>query len=199
MSAQETSLQETSDHETSLQETSLQETSLHETSDQETSDQETSAQPSSHETESQLTDAFAASSQETSSKTTPSPSGSWTRKASSARFGFGGAGSASAPGAYTSPTPAASVFTLRRLRASCMSAPFTWSGVSSGRSASRSATTPATIGVESEVPESSMYVPPGVWITCLGRSAASVEPAGTGPTIARPGAASSGFAKPSSV
>jgi hypothetical protein len=42
-------------------------------------------------------------------------------------------------------------------------------------------------------------VPPAVRITCFGFSPASVEPAGTGPVIARPGALSSGFAKPSSV
>jgi len=58
---------------------------------------------------------------------------------------------------------------------------------------------PATIGAESEVPDSVMYVPSAVLSSWPGRSAASVESAGTGPTIARPGAESSGFANPSSV
>src|SRR6478735_1619745 len=98
MSAQETSLQDTS-----AQETSDHETSLHETSLQETSNQETSV------------------------KTVPPSSslGSGTRKASSARFGFGGDCTASAPGAYTSPTPAPTVRILRRGRALSISAPLT--------------------------------------------------------------------------
>src|SRR6476659_4940569 len=99
----------------SAQETSLQDTSAQETSDHETSLHETSR----HETASQLREALAASSQETSSKTVPPSSslGSGTRKASSARFGFGGDCTASAPGAYTSPTPAPTVRILRRGRA----------------------------------------------------------------------------------
>jgi len=142
---------------------------------------------------------LAASSQETSSKTIPSPAGSLIRKPSRARFGFGGRASAAAAGAYASPTPAASVRTLRSARAWCISAPLTWSGVSAGRSASTSAAIPETIGAESEVPERVMYGPPGVLSSWPGRSAASVESEGTGPTIARPGAESSGFEKPSSV
>jgi hypothetical protein len=58
---------------------------------------------------------------------------------------------------------------------------------------------PETIGAESEVPESLRYAPPAVWMSCPFPSAASVESAGTGPVIPRPGAPSSGFAKPSYV
>ena len=53
--------------------------------------------------------------------------------------------------------------------------------------------------MESEVPESLMHVPSGVSITWPFRSSASVEALGIGPVIARPGALSSGFAKPSYV
>ena len=52
------------------------------------------------------------------------------------------------------------------------------------------------IGAANDVPESCMY--PGD-VTAAGRSAASVESAGTGPIMNRPGAESSGFAKPSGV
>src|SRR5689334_4269357 len=200
MSAQETSLQDTSDQETSDQETSDQETSLQETSDQETADQAASDQDtSSQETASQLREALAASSQETSSKTTPSSSASFTRKASSARFGFGGDETSAAPGAETSPTPPALFRTLRNGSAFSISAPFTWSGVRFGLTVSSAAAMPETIGAEREVPESVMYVPLGARRTCFGFSVVSVEPAGTGPVIARPGALSSGFANPSGV
>ena len=84
----------------------------------------------------------------------PSPLGSGIRNASSARFGFGGDSTAAAAGAYTSPTPPASVLALRSARASSISAPLTWSGESVGRSISRSAAMPETIGAESDVPES---------------------------------------------
>ena len=55
---------------------------------------------------------------------------------------------------------------------------------------------PEITGAENDVPESSAY--PGATILSA-FSAASVEPAGIGPTMYRPGAQISGFQKPSGV
>src|SRR3954452_18575677 len=96
-----------SDQDTSLHETSLQATSDQETALQETSDHTAPAQPSLQATSFQVREAFAAASQAASSKITPSPVGSATRKRSSPRFGFGGTAPPTAAGAETSPTPAA--------------------------------------------------------------------------------------------
>ena len=77
-----------------------------------------------------------------------------------------------------------------------ISAPFTWSGVQSGWRARICAAIPETTGAENDVPDIQMY--PGA-TRRSGNVVASVLADGTGPIIQRPGAPSSGFAKPSAV
>src|SRR5436190_20454686 len=82
------------------------------------------------------------------------PSGSGTTNAFSARFGLGGADSASAAAASTTPTPSEYGLAAPGTSAVSISAPLTWSGVQPGCAASRSAAMPATSGAENDVPES---------------------------------------------
>jgi len=77
------------------------------------------------------------------------------------------------------PTPTESEAAAASGRAVSISAPFTWSGVHSGCSASRRAAVPATIGAAKDVPDIHMY--PGA-TTRSGSAVGSVDPGVTGPT-----------------
>jgi len=55
---------------------------------------------------------------------------------------------------------------------------------------------PLTTGAANDVPD--IHIQPGA-TTRSGKPSASVESVGTGPTIIRPGATTSGLAKPSAV
>jgi hypothetical protein len=114
---------------------------------------------------------------------------------SSARFGFGGSFWSTACFAWMTPTPPEVLFFGSPL-AVTISAPLTWSGVNVGCRARMFAAAPATTGAANDVPESCMY--PGE-VTLPGRSETSVASCGTGPIMYRPGAETSGFAKPSMV
>ena len=78
----------------------------------------------------------------------------WT-KASRFSFGFGGETIVDDAAASSSPIPTPG--SAPRLVAPAISAPFTWSGVQSGCSASSCAAVPAAAGAENDVPDIHMY------------------------------------------
>jgi hypothetical protein len=124
----------------------------------------------------------------------PSPAGptNWF----SAAFGSGGPTTAAALVASTMPTPREPRVAAGVSFADTISAPLTWSGVHSGWRARTCAAAAATTGAANDVPESSIVL---YGLTLAGRSIMSVALLGTAATMYRPGAASSGFANPSSV
>src|SRR5689334_6679360 len=174
-SAQETSAQETSAQETSAQETESHETSAHETVLHAASAHETSAQ----ETESHETFAFATSDQLTALNDRP-PVRSLVMNWSSALFGLGGVLTAFALLTWISPTPTEPSGVPSTGLVDTISAPLTWSGVNSGCFARICAAAAEITGAANDVPESWMY--PGA-TTLLAFSTASVDVAGTGPTM----------------
>jgi hypothetical protein len=101
-------------------------------------------------------------------------------KARSPRFGLGAEASATAFETSTMPTPSESGAAAGVRLAVSMRAPLTWSGPHVRCAARIWAAPPATMGAAKDVPESWMY--PGATILS-GRSRASVEAAGAGPTM----------------
>src|SRR3954447_13013922 len=104
-------------------------------------------------------------------------------------FGLGVYSELTARLATISPTPAAAGSRMTR-RAVRMRAPFTWSGVQLGCRASICATVPETTGAANDVPDSWIRSVP---IKFAAFSVVIDEPGAIGPTMYRPGAATSGL------